>query len=260
MTLDSRRRAIGLAAGIFCSLVVGVLYAATSANPLFQDAVWIGESGGVIKLDPASGQPILRIDTLEDVRTLAVDERAGTVWIFSQGNLYLYDFQGQLKKSFSAPMPPTGVLDSPLIQRLSGSSSAVFRAAVCTANIATLDTLPPDLLWTGALLATSPEDGSAWLTLGSHLYQFSPEGNLLSDLDVGELITGIGVDVSRSRVWVSTCESVRAYEADGSIAVQKNLNLSANQIRGIDYDATRDELWLIMGNEVRRFIEPCINS
>jgi RHS repeat-associated protein len=253
MNPNSRRRVTGLAAGIFCSLVVGVLYAATSANPLFLDAVWVGESGGVIKLDPASGQPILRIDTLEDVRTLAIDERAGTVWIFSQGNLYLYDFQGQLKKSFSAPMPPTGVLDSPLIRRLSGSSSAVFRAAVCTANIATLDTLPPDLLWTGALLATSPEDGSAWLALGSHLYQFSPEGNLLSDLDVGELITGIGVDVSRSRVWISTCKSIRAYEADGSVAVQKNPNLSANQIRGIDYDATRDELWLITGNEVRRF-------
>lgn len=87
----------------------------------------------------------------------------------------------------------------------------------------------------------------------------TPEGFALSRITTPGLITGVTVDRARMRVWVSTCQEVLAYEPDGSLVLRKLIvpDPAAVTLRpwlhDLDYDQSRDELWLVHGSNLQRY-------
>lgn len=182
MNSGIRRRAFGLVLGAVCTLLVGAIYAASSSDSAFLDAVWVSESGGVHKIDANGGNHLFHIGEHPDVSAIAIDDRAGTTWVFSQNKLYLYSFQGQQQRIIQIPEAGPPTLDTSAFANIHESDA--LEDTYCQLGDVVTGTLPPSLLWASAKLATSPEDGSAWLGLGDRLYQFSPEGFQLSNIQV----------------------------------------------------------------------------
>lgn len=272
MATGKHRQAIGLALGVVCAVLVGALYAADTP---FLGSVWLGDSRGITKVDVESHDPLLRIAGLEDVYTLGIDDRAGVIWAFSQNNLHLYSLDGETINAFSAPMPGSGgpsngnvgydakTLEDYYCATTDSAPESPSKKLLGIPNLAdkllgkVLSKLgpndPPDNFWPGALLVTSPEDGSGWLALENHLYQFSPEGDLLVDRDLGDLITGLAFDTERLRVWASTCQGLHVLEVDGTPVFEQTIGNDRNWVHEIDYDANRDVLWVAIGDVLRRY-------
>lgn len=67
------------------------------------DALWVGTSQGLLKLDPASGALLLRLTDVTNVQAVAVDEKTGDVWAYADKKLRSYDSQGAFLAGTNVP-------------------------------------------------------------------------------------------------------------------------------------------------------------
>jgi hypothetical protein len=67
---------------------------APTPNPLFANAVWVGESEGVLKLLAANGSLLLEVSGLVHVRAVVIDDHRYIVWVATDESLLGYGFDG----------------------------------------------------------------------------------------------------------------------------------------------------------------------
>lgn len=234
---------------------------ASSPNPEFSDAVWVGHSGGVNKIDPVAGTWLSQNQGPKPAQAMAIDDRAGRLWTFSQGKLYQHDFLGKEKLVVSVPTTNTTLpVSTPPL------SDTVYHKPLAEAYCTTsggiaLNTVPQETLWASASLAASPQDGSVWLALGDVLYQYSIDGLQLAKVQLPSLITDLTIDRENLRVWASTCQELRSYEYDG--ALQSRVPITTTQggsafipqrwATAIDFDALLGRIWLLYGNVLQAY-------
>ncbi|MGH6629063.1 MAG: Ig-like domain-containing protein, partial [Burkholderiales bacterium] len=195
-----------------------------------------------IKVNANTGKAVLNFQPPGNVYALSIDDRANAIWVFGEGKLYQYDFDGN--KNSVATIPKLTPLETRLPPLRDIALHEPLANVYCAADGLVPDTLPPEFLWRSAKLAANPDDGSVWLGVGSLLYQYSPEGFQLSKIKVPGLITSVSLDRKRSRIWLSTCRDIRVYEADGTPVMDFTAGDRLNWISDSDYDTSLDQVWI----------------
>lgn len=195
------------------ALMVVAVNSSSAPREAYLDAVWLGATDGVTKLDAGTGLPLFKIDDPVDAQAVSVDPELGHVWIFSQGSIFIYDFDGNHVNTFLAPSTLLHAIDVPYARAVIGAVH--LRNGICFLDGLALGSLPKDAMWANALLEPGVNEGTAWLSLGNKLFLYNSSGKLLEELDAKGLITGITVDVPREKTWVSTCTGLIAFDANG---------------------------------------------
>ena len=67
---------------------------APEPNPNAVDALWVGTTTSILKIDATQGTLLLEIPTSAQIRSIGVDERRGVVWAHGDENLLGYGFDG----------------------------------------------------------------------------------------------------------------------------------------------------------------------
>lgn len=237
-------------------MLAGVVHAAspTPPNPAFYDAIWVGSTSGLAKVNADDGVLQFTIGDIGDVTAVTVDDVQNRVWAFSGGNLRSYDFDGSPGITLPiSPRPPlvAPVAANPVPEDVADADD--LEDLYCAANGEVPDKVSPNALWPLAKLAASPEDGSVWVGIGNHLLQVSPEGATLNDITVPGLITGLTVDPGKFRVWVATCQKLIAYELEGTVAKQVVAGGQLYWQKDITFDSTAQYLWLSLRNHLDRY-------
>lgn len=179
-------------------------------------SLWVAESEGTLKLDALDGAVVLEIP--EDpygAGAVAVDPTNGNVWTWGSERLRGFDRDG------------VSFLD------IESSSYPLWEH-------------PNDLLVDG-------NAGNIWLNLGNNLYRLNLSGEVVGSLlAYGTTCNSMTLDRERSRLWLCSYESVKAYDAAFQEVVSLPL-LPSDIICRAAWDAFRDELWVAVNDKLRRY-------
>ncbi|MGH8536925.1 MAG: Ig-like domain-containing protein [Gammaproteobacteria bacterium] len=198
-----------LLATFFITLIA--LAGTASKNPDFVDALWVAESGQVLKIARVDGTVLFEIPDAGELTSLAIDARHATLWAYGRNTLYAYDFAGE--RRLAAPLTSAG------------------------------DEEADDDENTEVGLEVDPKDGSVWLGRHKHLYHLDGQGQVLTTALLDKTIRGLSLDPSRGHVWVATRKRLSAYNALGQ-RVQHLTPAGSRPLSDIAYDPSLDALWV----------------
>jgi len=177
-------------------------------------SLWLAESKGTLKLDALDGAVVLEIpESPYGSAAVSVDPTNGNVWTWGEQRLRAFDSDG--------------------VEFLDVESTSY-----------PYWDYPADLLIDG-------DAGNVWLNLGNDLYRLNLSGQVVGSLlNYGTPCDSLTLDRDRSRIWVCTTSSVKAYNA----SLQQVVNLSiSGTVSRTAWDANRDELWVAVNNKLRRY-------
>lgn len=102
------------------------------------------------------------------------------------------------------------------------------------------------------LLAVDARAERVWLGVQNQLQLFDGLGRTLWQKRLPTPLVGVAVDFRRSLLWVAQQNALEVYDGSGErLAVVGDPAL--RQIRALDYDAARDEVWVAADDRVLRF-------
>jgi RHS repeat-associated protein len=182
-------------------------------SPVFVNAVWVGESGEVVKLLAADGSLLFEVSGLKQVQAVAIDDHRSTLWVATNDSLLAYGFDGTPQLSIA--------LD------LKGGART--------------------------LLAVNTIDGSLWLANDAKLRSFSAAGQALHSMPLRSDILGLALDSPEALLWVATAKSVAALDALGGTVVRTLMLGSDAEVRDVSADAPSKSLWVAQDDGLRRF-------
>ncbi|HEY0514274.1 MAG TPA: Ig-like domain-containing protein, partial [Thermoanaerobaculia bacterium] len=218
MGRKSGRCSLGLAVLSFISLLVilGASPQAGAVAPAGDDALWVAESAGALKISTADGSLLFEIRDIGSVRAVAVDHVRATVWLYAERTLAAYSFAGH--RTLSIPVP--GVLPVPL-------------------------PLTPN-----ANLAVHESDGSILLGYGRNLRSFSSSGQSLFSVQTPADIQCLGIDQGRSLLWAGTAGAALSYDAVTGALVR---SLPVPGLKDLDVDSRSGDVWVAWRDGLRRY-------
>ena len=193
-------------------------------NPDFVDALWIAESGRVLKIARADGTVLFEVPDAKELAALAFDANHTTLWAYGHNTLYAYDFAGH--RRLTVPLSSASDED---------------------------DEDGDDDEGTEVGLAVDPNDGSVWLGRHKHLYHFDVQGQVLTTAALHKTIHGLSFDPSRGQVWVTTQKQLSAYNAMGRRVSHITPN-GSHHLDDIAYDPGFDAVWVADHHDrIRRY-------
>jgi RHS repeat-associated protein len=212
-----RLRTLSLAAGAaMLMLLVPAMPTAAQApgpSPVFAKAVWVAESGGVLKLLAADGSLLLEISGLKRVQAVAIDALRATLWVVAGDNLLSYGFDGTSQLAIALPHGGGG----------------------------------------RALLAVNATDGSLWLARDETLRSFSAAGQALQVVHLRGDVLGLSIDPGSALLWVATGSSVAAYDVVAGQVVRTLALGHDADVRDVSADAATQSVWVARQNGVLHF-------
>jgi RHS repeat-associated protein len=186
---------------------------AQSPTPHFENALWIAETGGLLKVATADGDLLFEISGLGEVRAVAVDDRRGMVWLYAERTLRAYGFDGEAQLSIPVSSPNSA----------------------------------------HAALTVNAEDGSVWLGTGKDLWSFSASGQLLHSLRLASNIETLSADGANGRLWVGTANDVVARDLPSAAPLQALELGAQPAVNDLSVDPATGEVWVALRDGVRRF-------
>ncbi|MEX0730375.1 MAG: SMP-30/gluconolactonase/LRE family protein, partial [Aquisalimonadaceae bacterium] len=214
-------------AACFLGLVVLAVWGAGHA--LFQspsaeaDRLWVTEQASIRQLD-GMGQPLLRLDDLQNVTTVAVDPRRQRVWAYGEGRLIILDADGDLL-----------------------AEQQLFDAA--TAEIGP-PTHTPHWTRTTNHLAVDSASGRAWLAADDRLYRFTDGGMLEQSLALAEPATALAIDPAEQRLWVGSASGIAIL--NGENGTQMTGFHTDTPVLAIAFDAAHSRAWVADADTLSR--------
>jgi hypothetical protein len=127
-------------------------------------ALWIVESGGIVKVAASDGSVLLRITNIEKICSVAVDEKNGRLWALGKRELLAFGFDGL--RLFSVPFG---------------------KGNQCQGN-------------RHRSMAADPVDGGLWVGAQKTLYRFNARGERLITLPLPHQIEGMVLDTVQWRL------------------------------------------------------------
>ncbi len=188
-----------------------------SQEPSKGDALWVAESGGVLKLATTDGHLILEIGDVASARAIAVDHRRNSIWFYASRTLYSYSFGGAKQLSVSLTNLPVSL---PLID-VPETDLAVFE-----------------------------DDGSVWLAVGRNLLSLLSSGQRLHTLQLSESIKSLAVDQKHGILWVATAHAVAAYDAVTGSVIR---SIPVADVQSVDVDPLTSILWMAWRDGIRSY-------
>ncbi len=247
------RRAIHSHAYLWALLafLISLTLAQSSAAPNsnFVNALWVGESQGILKFATATGSVLLGIPSAKEVCAVATDEKRGTLWAYGGGTLRAYGFNGTLKRTITPPTVPGTPLVTPLINP-TDSCIAQESAATSPTNFDSQDTQEDRTRH--SLLAINTKDGSAWLAINKSLFRYSPQGLLLNTISLTGKAQALSFDQTRQLLWAATKTTLTAYGVQGTPV--RAIALGANvYVEDISVQARSGDVWVALDDRLRRY-------
>jgi len=194
-----------------------------SKNTAFVDALWVAESGRVLKIAEADGSVLLQIPNAGEPSALTVDASRATLWAYGRNTLTAYDFAGN--RRLAVPLSGTRGKDD---DDEDDEGKAVG-------------------------LALDPNDGSVWLGRDRQLYHIDSQGQVFANVRLDDRLQGLSFDAVRSRVWTATSKHLSAYDTLGQ-RMQYFTPTGSPELNGLAYDAGLDALWVADHHEqIRRY-------
>lgn len=204
-------------------------------DPNFGDALWIADSGNVLKVAIADGITLFAINHVEEIHALAVDSEVGTLWASSGSTLYAYNFSGE--RLSATPIDKVwdekGVVDS------NDEGKDKSKLGKDNRNKKRIQ------------LAVNPDDGSVWLSRHKKLYHFDALGKLIDVLSLPKKIEALTFDTARNHLWVATQKLLTVYDASGT-PINSISPAGAKHIRHMVYDEGADSLWVAIDKNILR--------
>jgi RHS repeat-associated protein len=203
--------------GLLVFALVGVFLraqSATSSQAGNTGTIWIGETGGIVKVSSPEGSVASRISGIKSVRALAIDEVNGRLWALGQGKLYAYGFDGT--QFFGVP------IDTGELEEIFGRPTLVVDSS----------------------------KGEVWLGAGKKLYRIDAQGNICLRLTVSPFIQGLAMDSAESRIWIATPGSVYACDEAGNRV--KSISLPRlSLVTDIGFDPLTSRLFVALATRIR---------
>jgi len=235
------------------SSVLGTLLLTAAAPAAAQDlelmgALWVGESGGVLKINATDLNLDLEVPDPLGVSAIAVDTGRRTVWAFVQPNLLAFDFAGQ--QTLSVPIPTTGTTAHLVVRPSDGSvwlsvDTDLYNVST-GGSILTTTTLPDvpleidvyssSVLWVATADAVTAHDAVTGAQIGS-----------VDDLGSRPKIRDIAV--FSSTLWVGLSAGPRRYTVNSSGTATFQRDFSINGLTHID-QAANDRAWAATSNDL----------
>lgn len=183
-------------------------------NPEHHSAVWALETGGVSRIDAESGKVVLTLPHSGGAQAIALDERAGRVWVFVNRRLRAYGFDGTLTLDVAIP----------------GASGGQPQAA----------------------LAADGKNDEVWLGRGDALYRLGADGATLTTLPLGESIAALAFDGEGETVWALTPSALLHFDRDGSLLGRLDL-APGDPGAALAWDPVLKETWLATRTRLLRY-------
>ena len=195
-------------------------------NPDAVDALWVGTTNSILKIDPLTGSAQFEIPSSRIVQALAVDDRRGVLWSYGEKTLSAHAFSGELL--LELPVGAGGEDDD-------GDDDDDDDADGATADIVVNSTT-----------------GIVWLATGKLLHQFDGDGQLLATFALDKAILALAIDPFSSLVWVATEMAVRSLDQTGAVVAVLDLGEGA-EVEDIDADPNSGSVWVALTNAIRRY-------
>ncbi|QBQ55345.1 RHS repeat-associated core domain-containing protein [Nitrosococcus wardiae] len=223
-------------------LIVLVISAAFSSDdptnipdPSFGDALWIAESGDVLKVAIADGTTLFAINHVDEIYALAVDSEVGTIWASSGSTLYAYNFAGERLSA----TPIDKMWDEKGVVDTDDEGKDKSKPVKDNRNKKFIQ------------LAVNPDDGSVWLSRHKKLYHFDALGKLIDVLSLPKKVEALTFDTIRNHLWVATQKFLTVYDASGT-PINSISPAGAKHIRHMVYDEGADALWVAIDKNILR--------
>ena len=199
---------------------------APQPNPNAIDALWVGATTSILKIDASQGTLLFEIPTSAQIRSIGVDDRRGVVWAHGDQNLLGYGFDG------------TQLYEIPLSE-MNGSGSG-------------------NQTGPGEDLVVDSSSGHVWLGIGKNLQQFDSQGQLLGTFSHSENILALALDPVSSLLWVASAKTVEAVDETGQMVA--SLMLGSNpKVSDLDVDPPSGDLWIALKSSLLRY-DPVADS
>lgn len=250
--IDSIARRVLLVVMGAALLLIGWAARAQDA-PNGQNALWIGQSRGLLKADGADGALLLSITEQGNVKSVAVDPARGVVWAVSKERLHGYELNGALLYDVAIPGSGGGFHRKPSSEYVTrdvhdahgghGGHKRGERNRHGDDNGDDIQHLDLDV---------NPQNGSVWLAKNRTLHHFDSVGSLIESIETAHNIQSISFDGFTERLWAATKRRILAYRDNGSVAREIPVSL-IHTVQDIETDDATGDLWVAVRGWVKRY-------
>jgi RHS repeat-associated protein len=199
----------------------------------FLPALWVVTADRIAKIAAADGKTLLEITDVRAPQAAAIDDVQGLVWVFGDGQLHAYGFNGELRLRVPVPSPPQADTD----------------------EAETRDAPPGDEAEAGprVALAVNPVNGSVWLALDKDLHHFDRHGEVLESLALPHPVRRVVVDHATERLGVATKHAVIALGDESTPTDIVGDQDAAPPVHDIAIDPDLQYLWVAVEHQLRRY-------
>lgn len=186
------------------------------------NALWVGETNGVLKVATADGKVLFEIPHAGDVRAVTVDARQGNVWAVADGKLTSYSPDGEVLLTAALPADDKRATKS-------GNGDQQHLA-----------------------LAVDTEDGAVWLAQQQSLYRLGADGQLASTVSLGSPVQSLAFDQTHRQLWVAAGRTLHAFDAAGKL-VRTIAPAKQTPFTALAFDESLDALWAADAKGLSRY-------
>ena len=240
------------------------------------DSLWVVKENVILKYDASQTsnaeppQLLKQIPTIEEIKAIGVDNDRGFVWAVGETQLYRYDLEGTLKQTEIIVLPTLPNRHKKANHRKKNkkekNENEDHDDDEDDKKETDHDGHESDDKHSGRVhiddsqLEVNPEDGSVWLSLENEddddhhwLMHYDVNGQFIAGTMMKGKARALSLDVSRSRLWVATKQSIVAYAFHTidivlAIALEKKV-----KINDLTYDPFLDQLWVVTHKQLRRY-------
>ena len=229
------------------ALFTGLLAVASSdpaPDPDQPPALWVAHSRDTVKLDAATGRPLLALGSRGEVRTLLVDPVRARLWTYGERLLRAFALDGTPQLTIRLPR-----------DRHPHRRHRDHGWEGWDEDDDDRDAWEEERRYSRgdrhARLALQPADGTLWVAVDKRLHRYDAEGTLLGTLERRKRIRGLAADPANGWVWVGEQRRLIAYDRQG--VEQRRIELARRErLQALTWDAAHRQLWLVLKRKIRR--------
>ncbi|WP_303900977.1 NHL domain-containing protein [Thiohalomonas denitrificans] len=198
-------------------LSFGILSSAISgsfSSDSHVDAVWIGHTGGTLKIASADGELLFEIPNPDGIDSVAVDGESGRLWAASHGRVTAWSPYGE--KLYSTLLPQGKRERSEL------------------------------------LLAPDSRQKALWVARHDVLYWIDASGALEQVQSFRQPVTALALDENDGRLWVATRAELSIYETISS-NLSSGIYKGKQPLQALAFAPSQGELWAADQRRLYRF-------
>ena len=227
------------------------LFALAAPDPDHLPSLWVTHSRDTVKLDAATGQPLLALDDGGKVRTLLIDPVRARLWTYRNHRLNAYGFDGTPLVTTVIPRERGHRRNRDDEDERERERPDDDREDDRDDDGRGDDDRDEEGKGEQSLLTLHPADGTLWLAVDRRLHRIDADGTLLDTVETRQPIRGIAADPESGWVWIAQRRHLAAYDRDGERRAEVELN-RRDTVRSLTWAPAHHQLWVVLQRTIRR--------